>query len=77
MDRATQFLLPPLAIAGNALISMKQPQAGLLVCLLSEIFWFYSGLLAWKQSGQIGMFITNIAIGATVLYGVVNYWFLS
>lgn len=74
MDFATQLMLPPSALAGNLLIAMKHPQAGLLVCLFSEIFWTYSGWLAWRHGGQIGMFITNIAIGLTVAYGVINYW---
>lgn len=77
MDRTTQVLLPPLALLGNLLISLKHPQAGLSVCLVSEIFWAYSGWIAWRRCGQIGMFITNIIIGLTVAYGVVNYWGLT
>jgi hypothetical protein len=76
LDRATQVALPPLAIIGNALISMKKPQVGLLICLVSEFFWLYSGWIAWKRSGQVGMFITNCVIAATVAYGVFNYWLL-
>lgn len=74
MDRATQVLLPSLALLGNLLISLKRPQAGLTVCLVSGIFWAYSGWIAWRRCGQIGMFFTNIVIGLTVAYGVANCW---
>ncbi len=74
LDRATQVLLPVLAILGNFLISARRPQFGLPVCLASEFFWFYSGWIAWKKSGQIGMFITNAVLAVIIAYGVANYW---
>ncbi len=77
MDRAAQVALPVLTVTGNLLVSLKEPQLGLLVILASEPFWGYSGWIAWKKSGQIGMFITNCIISSIITFGVINYWLLN
>lgn len=56
--------------------SFKRPDLGLIFNLISEIFWLYSGYMAWKKANQIGIFLTTIIITAIVLYGVINYWFI-
>ena len=62
---------------GFLLTALKYPQYGLVANLLSEIFWIYSSYRAWKEANQIGIFITTIFITLILMYGVVNYWFLS
>lgn len=72
---ATQFLLPIFTIGGFALTALKHPDWGLLSNLIAQIFWIPSSYLAWKNAGQIGIFITAIIITAITLFGVINYWF--
>lgn len=76
-NKITQILLPLLTIAGFALTSLKYPAYGLTLNLLAQIFWLYAGWKAWKNAGQIGIFITSIAIGIILIYGVINYFFFS
>lgn len=73
---ATQFLLPAFTVLGFALTALKMPEYGLIASLISEVFWLYSGWKAWKEAGQIGIFITTLIITIIVSYGIVNYWFL-
>ena len=75
-DKATQILLPALTIIGFTLTSFKYPQYGLVFNLIAQIFWLYSGIKAWKQAGQIGIFITTLFITVVVSFGVINYWVL-
>ncbi|MDD2891582.1 MAG: hypothetical protein PHQ95_01320 [Candidatus Gracilibacteria bacterium] len=62
--------------AGFLLMSMKMPQYGLIVTLIAQIFWVYSSYKAWKQAGQIAIFINTIALTIIFGYGVLNYWIL-
>jgi hypothetical protein len=75
-DNLTQFLLPAFTIAGFALTAIKKPELGLISSLISQVFWLYSGWLAWKKAGQIGIFFTSLIITAVVSYGIINYWFI-
>ena len=62
---------------GFLLTSFKLPQYGLISNLIAEIFWGYSSYRAWKEAEQIGSFITTILVGSIILWGVINYWFLT
>ncbi len=73
-DEADQVLLPLLTIGGYILISMKLPSWGLLVNLVAQIFWIYSGYIAWKKGGQIGILVTSLILTVILAYGVLNYW---
>lgn len=75
-DQATQILLPIFTILGFLFISAKKPEIGLIFNLIAQIFWLYASYKAWKEAGQIGIFITTLILGAIVLYGVINYWFI-
>ncbi len=58
------------------LTAFKKPELGLVFNLLSQVFWLYAGWKAWRNAGQIGIFITAVVITVFLVYGVVNYWFL-
>ncbi len=75
INKSTQLLLPFFTVAGFALTSLKRPDLGLIFSLTSQIFWMYSGWLAWKKAGQIGIFVTSAIVTVILLFGVINYWF--
>lgn len=62
--------------AGFLLMSMKMPQYGLVLSLIAQIFWLYASYKAWKEAGQIAIFINTIALTIIFGYGVLNYWVL-
>ena len=76
-DKATQILLPTLTGIGFLITGLKKPEIGLVVSLVSQIFWLYTSWQAWKKAGQIGIFITTIITTAVLLFGVINYWFIK
>jgi hypothetical protein len=59
---------------GFALTSLKLPKYGLAANLVAQCFWLYSSYFAWRQAGQIGIFLASIIITLILLYGVLNYW---
>ncbi|MDD5377275.1 MAG: hypothetical protein PHH16_04120 [Candidatus Gracilibacteria bacterium] len=61
---------------GFLLMSMKLPQYGVIVSLFAQIFWFYASYKAWKEAGQISIFINTFALTVVFAYGVLNYWVL-
>lgn len=63
-------------IGGLILISLKLPAYGLIMNLISQIFWLHASYSAWKNAGQIGIFINTIIFSIITAFGVVNYWFL-
>lgn len=71
-----QICLTVFTVLGFLLTSFKLPQYGLIAALISQIFWLYSAYKAWREANQIGIFITTIFILATILFGILNYWFL-
>ncbi len=71
-----QFGLTVFTIMGILLTSLKLPQYGLIAVFISEFFWIYSSYKAWKEAGQIGIFITTVVYTLIVLFGMVNYWIL-
>ncbi len=71
-----QICLIVFTVGGYLLISLKMPQYGLLVALIGQMFWIPASYRAWKEAGQIGIFITTIFITVVVLGGVINYWLL-
>ena len=75
-NTVAQFGLIFFTVLGYLLVSMKLPAYGLLAALVSQIFWLYSSYKAWKNANQIGIFINTIIILGTIIYGVINYWFL-
>lgn len=74
--KITQILLPIFTIVGFGLTSLKMPEIGITVSLLSQVFWLYAGWKAWKKAGQIGIFINSVVVTFIFLFGVINYWFL-
>lgn len=72
-----QFAIPGLVITSQVLFSLKIPQWGLIVGLMSQPFWLYSSWKAYKQAGQIGLFVTTIIMIIVLSFGIVNYWILS
>lgn len=75
-DYVTQITLPVLTLSGFLLTSLKRPQIGLILNLSGQIFWLYSGWKAWRQAGQIGLFVTTVVTTLILIGGVVNYWLL-
>lgn len=61
---------------GFLLMSLKLPQYGLIVSLVAQIFWIYSSYKAWKEAGQIGIFVNTLVLTGVFAYGVWNYWVL-
>lgn len=76
-NSVTQFIIPSLTIASMLAISLKYPQWGLLINLVAQPFWLYSGWKAYKKAGQIGIFVTTIIVTVTITFGLINYWILS
>ena len=76
-DRVTQVALPFFTILGFLITAMKRPEYGLIFNLIAQVFWLYASYKAWKKAGQIGIFITTFILGIIILYGVINYWFIS
>jgi len=76
-NTVTQFLLPAFTLGAMLLISFKQPHWGLIMNLIAQIFWLYSGWKAWKKANQIGIFINAVVFTAIVIFGIINYWFIK
>lgn len=72
-----QIGLVGFTMLGFLLTSLKLPKYGVLVNLISEIFWIYSSYKAWKKADQIGVFINTIIITIILVFGVVNYWIIN
>jgi hypothetical protein len=75
-DYLTQFIIPGLTISAQTAIAFKYPQWGLVINMLAQPFWIYSGWKAYKKAGQVGLFATTIIMTIIIAFGVVNYWFL-
>lgn len=71
-----QFGLIFFTVGGYLLTSLKLPAYGLIFNFISQAFWLYSSYKAWKESNQIGIFITTIFMIIVIGFGIVNYWFL-
>ncbi len=76
INTIAQFGLVTFTILGFLLISLKLPQYGLLANLVAQIFWLYSSYKAWKNAGQVGMFINTLIVTGIVVWGVFNYWII-
>ena len=72
----TQFAVPSLTIGAQVAMALKFPAWGLLINLTAQPFWLYSSWKAYRQAGQIGLFITTLIFTAVTLGGVINYWLL-
>lgn len=70
-----QFALPALTIGAQIATSLKYPQWGLIINLVSQPFWLYSSWKAYKQAKQIGIFVTTIIFTIITALGIINYWF--
>lgn len=75
-DNMMQVGLLVTTTIGYLLMSMKLPQYGLIVSFVAQIFWLYSAHKAWKEAGQIAIFINTVMLTVIFGYGVVNYWWL-
>ncbi|MFA6091191.1 MAG: hypothetical protein WC774_05465 [Candidatus Gracilibacteria bacterium] len=62
--------------AGFLLMSLKLPEYGLILSLIAQVFWLYASYKAWKDAGQIAIFINTIFLTIIFGYGVLNYWVL-
>jgi hypothetical protein len=71
-----QVGLTTFTLLGILFTSLKLPQYGLISIFISEFFWVYSSYKAWKEAGQIGIFLTTVVYTLIALFGVINYWFL-
>jgi len=76
LNTLTQVAIPVLTIGSQVAIAMKFPQWGLLVVLLSQPFWLYSSWKAYKNAGQIGIFVNTVVFTIVTIFGIVNYWIL-
>jgi len=76
-DTITQFALPIFTILGFLLTALKMPGIGLTINLIGQVFWFYASWKAWREAGQIGIFITTIVIFIILVFGVINYAFFE
>lgn len=76
INSISQFAIPILTVTTQIVIAFKYPQYGLIINMLAQPFWIYSGWKAYKQAGQIGLFITTIIITIVIGLGIINYWFL-
>lgn len=72
----SQVLLPTFTLSGQIAYAMKFPEWGLVLNLLAQPFWVYSGYKSYKQAGQIGIFITSVVFTIITIWGVVNYWII-
>jgi len=72
----TQFAIPSLTISTQIAIALKYPQWGLIFNICAQPFWIYSGWKAYKEAGQIGLFITTVIATLVMALGIVNYWIL-
>jgi hypothetical protein len=70
----SQFLLPTFTLGAQLALALKSPQLSLILNLLAQPFWLYSSWKAFKQAGQIGVFINTIAYGIITAFGIINYW---
>jgi hypothetical protein len=70
----SQFLLPAFTLGAQLALALKFPQLSLLLNLLAQPFWIYSSWQAFKQAGQIGVFINTIAFTLITAFGIINYW---
>lgn len=76
INAIVQVAIPGLTITTQIAIALKYPQWGLTINMLAQPFWIYSGWKAYKQAGQIGLFITTIIITIIIGLGIINYWLL-
>ena len=73
-NQVVQVCLPGTTILGFFLTSSKLPQYGVIVGLISEIFWAYASYRALKE-GQWGIAVTTVIVTLIFIYGIINYWF--
>jgi riboflavin transporter FmnP len=76
-NKLTQYFLPIFTILGFLFTAIKKPEIGLGFNLVAQVFWLYASWKAWKQAGQIGLFITALILTCIVTYGLVNYWLIK
>ncbi len=69
-----QTCLIVFTVIGFLLTSLKLPEYGVVANLIAQVFWLYSSYRAWRQAGEVGMFVCSILVTFILLYGVENYW---
>lgn len=75
-NTVTQIAMPVLTVVAQIAVSLKYPEYGVLINLIAQPFWLYSGWRSYKQAGQIGFFVNTIILTVVFGVGVVNYWLL-
>jgi hypothetical protein len=76
LNNSAQFMLLFLTISAQTATSLKFPEWGLAIALISQPFWLYSSWKAYKQANQWGFLINTIIFTVVTALGVVNYWIL-
>lgn len=76
LNLLAQIAIPTLTVATQVAIAFKYPQWGLVINMAAQPFWIYSAWKAYKQAGQIGLFVTAIMITVVIGFGILNYWVL-
>jgi hypothetical protein len=74
LNFVTQVAIPVFTISGQIAVAMKFPAWGLLLALISQPFWLYSTWKAYKNAGQIGVFVNTVIFSVVTIFGVLNYW---
>lgn len=72
-NTSTQIIIPIFTVLAQVAVAAKNPQLGLLLNLIVQPFWIYSGWIAYKKAGQIGLFITAVILTFVLTIGVINY----
>lgn len=76
LNLITQFAVPGFTLSAQLAIAFKNPALGLILNMIAQPFWIYSGWKAYKNAGQIGLLINTIAFTLITAVGILNYWFL-
>ena len=73
-NNITQWALPILTIGAQILTSLKYPEFGLIVNMISQPFWIYAAWKAYREANQIGLLVNSIVFSIVTLFGILNYW---
>lgn len=69
-----QFLIPALTLFAQFLLAYGYPKWSLVVNLVAQPFWLYSGWIALKKAKQSGILITSVIFTFITIWGVINYF---
>jgi hypothetical protein len=75
--RFVQYAMPGFTVCASLCTSFRHPDYGQLIGLVAQIFWGYTGWVAWRERGEKGILINTLIIGGVLCVGVTNYWILG